>query len=53
MDLTSVSRHVGDGVMEVKAGVGWNDGFVGSRQPTAFLKEQKAVSGSFTKEGHG
>ncbi|NML72769.1 high-affinity branched-chain amino acid ABC transporter permease LivM [Rhizobium sp. S-51] len=28
-------------------------GFVGSRQPTAFLKESKAVSGSFTKEGHG
>ena len=28
-------------------------GFVGSREPTAFLKEKKAVSGSFTKEGHG
>jgi len=28
-------------------------GFVGSRQPTAFLHERKAVSGSFTKEGHG
>ena len=28
-------------------------GFVGSRQPTAFLKESRAVSGSFTKEGHG
>ncbi|WP_425468785.1 high-affinity branched-chain amino acid ABC transporter permease LivM [Rhizobium straminoryzae] len=28
-------------------------GFVGSRQPTAFLKERKSVSGSFTKEGHG
>lgn len=28
-------------------------GFVGTRQPTAFLKERKAVSGSFTKEGHG
>ncbi|MBB6178257.1 high-affinity branched-chain amino acid ABC transporter permease LivM [Pseudorhizobium flavum] len=28
-------------------------GLVGSRQPTAFLKERKAVSGSFTKEGHG
>ena len=28
-------------------------GFVGSRQPTAFLHESKAVSGSFTKEGHG
>ncbi|WP_337267595.1 high-affinity branched-chain amino acid ABC transporter permease LivM [Oryzifoliimicrobium ureilyticus] len=28
-------------------------GFVGSRAPTAFLKERKAVSGSFTKEGHG
>ncbi len=28
-------------------------GFVGSRSPTAFLKESKSVSGSFTKEGHG
>ncbi|WP_425348593.1 high-affinity branched-chain amino acid ABC transporter permease LivM [Pararhizobium arenae] len=28
-------------------------GFVGSREPTAFLNERKAVSGSFTKEGHG
>lgn len=28
-------------------------GFVGSRQPTAFLHERKAISGSFTKEGHG
>ena len=28
-------------------------GFVGNREPTAFLKERKAVSGSFTKEGHG
>jgi branched-chain amino acid transport system permease protein len=28
-------------------------GFVGSREPTAFLKERKAVSGSFTAEGHG
>jgi branched-chain amino acid transport system permease protein len=28
-------------------------GFVGSREPTAFLKERKLVSGSFTKEGHG
>lgn len=28
-------------------------GFVGSREPTAFLKERKAVSGEFTKEGHG
>lgn len=28
-------------------------GFVASREPTAFLKERKAVSGSFTKEGHG
>ncbi|TCL74474.1 high-affinity branched-chain amino acid ABC transporter permease LivM [Rhizobium sp. BK251] len=28
-------------------------GFVGSREPTAFLKMRKAVSGSFTKEGHG
>lgn len=28
-------------------------GFVGTREPTAFLKERKAVSGSFIKEGHG
>ncbi|HEV7248931.1 MAG TPA: high-affinity branched-chain amino acid ABC transporter permease LivM [Shinella sp.] len=28
-------------------------GFVGSREPTAFLKERKVVSGTFTKEGHG
>jgi branched-chain amino acid transport system permease protein len=28
-------------------------GFVGSREPTAFLFSRKAVSGSFTKEGHG
>ncbi|MBX5073363.1 high-affinity branched-chain amino acid ABC transporter permease LivM [Rhizobium lentis] len=28
-------------------------GFVGSREPTAFLKVRKAVSGSFTKEGRG
>ncbi|MGI2031328.1 high-affinity branched-chain amino acid ABC transporter permease LivM [Rhizobium panacihumi] len=28
-------------------------GFVGTREPTAFLRERKAVSGSFTKEGHG
>ncbi len=28
-------------------------GFVGSREPSAFLREKKAVSGSFTKEGHG
>jgi branched-chain amino acid transport system permease protein len=28
-------------------------GFVGSREPTAFLHQSKAVSGSFTKEGHG
>ncbi|ESZ67334.1 branched-chain amino acid ABC transporter permease [Mesorhizobium sp. L103C119B0] len=28
-------------------------GFVGSREPTAFLSERKAVSSSFTKEGHG
>jgi len=26
---------------------------VGSREPTAFLFERKAVSGAFTKEGHG
>ena len=28
-------------------------GFVGSREPSAFLHERKAVSASFTKEGHG
>jgi branched-chain amino acid transport system permease protein len=28
-------------------------GFVSSREPTAFLHERKAVSGAFTKEGHG
>ncbi|CAN7407274.1 high-affinity branched-chain amino acid ABC transporter permease LivM [Pararhizobium sp. LjRoot255] len=28
-------------------------GFVGSREPTAFLRQRKSVSGSFTKEGHG
>jgi branched-chain amino acid transport system permease protein len=28
-------------------------GFVGTRQPTAFLRERKTISGSFTKEGHG
>jgi branched-chain amino acid transport system permease protein len=28
-------------------------GFVGSREPTAFLRERRAISGSFTKEGHG
>jgi branched-chain amino acid transport system permease protein len=28
-------------------------GFVASREPTAFLHERKAVSASFTKEGHG
>jgi branched-chain amino acid transport system permease protein len=28
-------------------------GFVGSREPTAFLFARKNVSGSFTKEGHG
>ncbi len=28
-------------------------GFVGSREPTAFLHERKSVSSSFTKEGHG
>ena len=28
-------------------------GFVGTREPTAFLRERKVVSGSFTKEGHG
>ena len=28
-------------------------GFVGSREPTAFLNERRAISASFTKEGHG
>lgn len=28
-------------------------GFVGSREPTAYLKEARAVSSTFTKEGHG
>lgn len=28
-------------------------GFVASREPTAFLKERKAIAASFTKEGHG
>jgi len=28
-------------------------GFVGSREPTAFLHTRKSVSASFTKEGHG
>jgi len=28
-------------------------GFVGSREPTAFLRQRKSISGSFTKEGHG
>jgi branched-chain amino acid transport system permease protein len=28
-------------------------GFVGSREPTAFLFARKNVSGAFTKEGHG
>jgi branched-chain amino acid transport system permease protein len=28
-------------------------GFVGNREPTAFLKVRKAVSSAFTKEGHG
>ena len=28
-------------------------GFVGSREPTAFLNERKMISGDFTKEGHG
>ncbi len=28
-------------------------GFVGTREPTAFLFQRKAVSGAFTKEGHG
>ena len=27
-------------------------GFVGSREPTAFLHQKKSVSGAFTKEGH-
>ncbi|MFD1199740.1 high-affinity branched-chain amino acid ABC transporter permease LivM [Brucella gallinifaecis] len=28
-------------------------GFVGSREPSAFLNQKKMVSGAFTKEGHG
>jgi branched-chain amino acid transport system permease protein len=28
-------------------------GFVGSREPSAFLHAKKMVSGAFTKEGHG
>jgi branched-chain amino acid transport system permease protein len=28
-------------------------GFAGTREPTAFLYKRKAISGSFTKEGHG
>ena len=28
-------------------------GFVGSREPSAFLHERKSISSSFTKEGHG
>jgi branched-chain amino acid transport system permease protein len=28
-------------------------GFAGTREPTAFLRERKAISSSFTKEGHG
>jgi branched-chain amino acid transport system permease protein len=28
-------------------------GFVTARQPTAFLKERRTISGSLTKEGHG
>ena len=28
-------------------------GFVGGREPTAFLKERKAISGCLIKEGHG
>ena len=28
-------------------------GFVGSREPSAFLNQKKLVSGAFTKEGHG
>ncbi len=28
-------------------------GLVSTREPTAFLKESKAVSGSLVKEGHG
>ena len=28
-------------------------GFVSTREPTAFLKERKSVSGSHVKEGHG
>jgi branched-chain amino acid transport system permease protein len=28
-------------------------GLISTREPTAFLKEKKAVSGSLVKEGHG
>jgi branched-chain amino acid transport system permease protein len=28
-------------------------GLISSREPTAFLKEKKSVSGSLVKEGHG
>jgi branched-chain amino acid transport system permease protein len=28
-------------------------GLVSTREPTAFLKESRAVSGSLVKEGHG
>jgi branched-chain amino acid transport system permease protein len=28
-------------------------GFAGTREPTAFLYKRKAISGTFTKEGHG
>jgi len=45
VDLASVSRHVGDGVMEVKAGVGWNDGFVGSRHEMATYREVATRAG--------
>jgi branched-chain amino acid transport system permease protein len=28
-------------------------GLISTREPTAFLKQSKAVSGSHVKEGHG
>jgi branched-chain amino acid transport system permease protein len=28
-------------------------GFVKGRQPTVFLRERKAISGSYVQEGHG
>jgi branched-chain amino acid transport system permease protein len=28
-------------------------GLISSREPTAFLKERKSVSGALVKEGHG